>query len=121
MSSAVPVVHRVAGDDRASIEDVAWAWRILAMAGYADLTLGHVSVRGSDGRTIYIKRKGVALGEVTPGDVVAVDLDADLRQRPAGMHLETVLHTEVLQAPAGRPQRRARSPALRDGVRRDRC
>ena len=41
-------------------EEVAWACRILAMAGYADLTLGHVSVRGSDGRTVYIKRKGVA-------------------------------------------------------------
>lgn len=97
MSSAVPVVHRVAGDDRASIEDVAWASRVLAMQGYADLTLGHVSVRGPDGRTIYIKRKGVALGEVTPGDVVAVDLEDGLRSGPPGMHLETVLHTEVFK------------------------
>ena len=65
------------------------------MQGYEDLTLGHVSVRGLDGRTIYIKRKGVALGEVTPGDVVAVDLEDGLRNGASGMHLETVLHTEV--------------------------
>ena len=36
-------------------EQVAWASRILATEGYADLTLGHVSARGEDGR-VYIKR-----------------------------------------------------------------
>ena len=76
-------------------ETVAWASRILAMAGYEDLTLGHVSAREPGGRTIYIKRKGVALGEVVPEDVIAVDLDGDFDRVPEGMHLETVLHTEV--------------------------
>ena len=76
-------------------EEVAWACRILAMQGYEDLTLGHVSARGADDRTIHIKRKGVALGEVTPADVLAVDLDADHDNVAEGMHLETVLHTEV--------------------------
>jgi L-fuculose-phosphate aldolase len=76
-------------------EEVAWASRILAMSGYEDLTLGHVSARGADDRTIYIKRKGVALGEVTPADVIAVRLDGDYDRVAEGMHLETVLHTEV--------------------------
>jgi len=65
------------------------------MQGYEDLTLGHVSARGADDRTIFIKRKGVALGEVTPADVLVVDLAADLDGVAEGMHLETVLHTEV--------------------------
>jgi L-fuculose-phosphate aldolase len=69
-------------------EQVAWACRILAAEGYADLTLGHVSARASDG-SIWIKRKGVALDEVEAGDVVSVD-DTD-----AVLHLETVLHTGV--------------------------
>jgi L-fuculose-phosphate aldolase len=69
-------------------EQVAWACRILASEGYADLTLGHVSARGSDG-DIWIKRKGVALDEVEADDVVAID-DTD-----AVLHLETVLHTGV--------------------------
>ncbi len=72
-------------------EQVAWACRILAAAGYADLTLGHVSARGPDG-DIWIKRKGIALNEVEPDDVVALD-DAT-----AVLHLETVLHTGVYQA-----------------------
>jgi L-fuculose-phosphate aldolase len=76
-------------------QEVAWASRILAMHGYEDMTLGHVSVRGDDERTIYIKRKGVALGEVTPSDIVAVDLDSDPDNLAEGLHLETVLHTEV--------------------------
>ncbi len=72
-------------------EQVAWACRILAGEGYADLTLGHVSARGPDGE-IWIKRKGVSLDEVGPDDVVGCD-DAD-----AVLHLETVLHTGVYRA-----------------------
>jgi ribulose-5-phosphate 4-epimerase/fuculose-1-phosphate aldolase len=69
-------------------ERVACACRILAAEGYADLTLGHVSARGPDG-AIWIKRKGVALDEVEPEDVVALD------DRDAVLPLETVLHTSV--------------------------
>ena len=72
-------------------EQVALACRILAVEGYADLTLGHVSARGSEGE-IWIKRKGVALDEVEPEDVVTID-DTD-----AVLHLETVLHTGVYRA-----------------------
>ena len=69
-------------------EQVAWACRILAAEGYADLTLGHVSARAPDG-DVWIKRKGVALDEVEPEDVVALD------GTTAVLHLETVLHTGV--------------------------
>ena len=68
-------------------EQVASACRILALEGYADLTLGHVSARAPDG-SIWIKRKGVALDEVEADDVVSVD-DTD-----AVLHLETVLHLD---------------------------
>ena len=88
----------VRSEDRRLVEEVAWACRIAAMLGYEDLTLGHVSARGADDRTIYIKRKGVALGEVTPADVLAVDLHGDLDNVGPGMHLETVLHTEVYKS-----------------------
>ncbi len=86
---------RLTAQDRHLIEDVAWACRILAMLGYQDLTLGHVSARASDGDTVYIKRKGVALGEVTVDDILEVNLDDDPTVGGNGMHLETVLHTEV--------------------------
>ena len=72
-------------------ERVAWACRILALEGYSDLTLGHVSARTPDG-SVFIKRKGVALGEVEPEDVV------ELGDESVPLHLETVLHTEVYRA-----------------------
>jgi L-fuculose-phosphate aldolase len=72
-------------------EQVAWACRIVAGEGYADLTLGHVSARDADG-TIWIKRKGVALDEVEADDVVSI-ADTD-----SGLHLETVLHEGVYRA-----------------------
>lgn len=75
-------------------EQVAWACRILASQGYEDLTLGHVSLLTPEG-VMYIKRKGVALSEVTPEDVLVVPVEADRADAPADMHLEAVLHTEV--------------------------
>jgi len=79
-------------------EQVACACRILALEGYADLTLGHVSGRIPGTPTIYIKRKGIALGEAEPDDVIAFELDdADALDSPE-MHLEAVLHTEVYRA-----------------------
>jgi len=82
-------------------EQVALASRIVAAEGYADLTLGHLSARVPGEDVILIKRKGIALDEVEPDDVVEVRLDG--RQPDGGgteIHLETVLHTEVYRARA---------------------
>ena len=76
---------------------VAWACRILAAHGYEDLTLGHVSARDSEPDVMWIKRKGVSLGEVTPGDVLRTSINGDF-QNASDMHLEAVLHTEVYRA-----------------------
>ena len=74
---------------------VAWACRILAAHGYEDLTLGHVSARRDEEHGVmWIKRKGVSLAEVTPGDVLRFPIDGDL-ESAHDMHLEAVLHTEV--------------------------
>lgn len=76
-------------------EQVAWACRILALDGYVDLTLGHVSARRTGERSLFIKRKGVALDEVAPEDVVPLDVDADQSDIGPEMHLEAVIHTEI--------------------------
>ena len=79
-------------------EQVACACRILALEGYADLTLGHVSGRSPGTTTVYIKRKGITLGETEPDDVISFELDdAEALDSPE-MHLEAVLHTEVYRA-----------------------
>jgi L-fuculose-phosphate aldolase len=76
-------------------EQVAWACRILALEGYADLTLGHVSARPAGDDIVQIKRKGVALDEVDADDVIELDLRSDDIASTPSMHLEAVLHSEV--------------------------
>ena len=79
-------------------EQVACACRILALEGYADLTLGHVSARPPGEVVIQIKRRGVGLDEVEPDDVVPLDPEDDEAFDSPEMHLEAVLHTEVYRA-----------------------
>lgn len=79
-------------------EQVAWACRILALEGYSDLTLGHVSGRVPGDSMAYIKRKGLCLDEVTPDDVIPLNTDDEDAFDSLEMHLEAVLHTEVYKA-----------------------
>lgn len=79
-------------------EHVATACRVIALEGYMDLTLGHVSARNPGDRTIWIKRKGVGLDEVEPSDVIALDIDDPAAAESADYHLESVMHTEVYRA-----------------------
>ncbi len=77
---------------------VAIACRLIALEGYLDLTLGHVSARVPGSRTVWIKRKGVGLDEVEPDDVIALDLDDEHAFEGADYHLESVMHAEVYRA-----------------------
>ena len=81
-----------------AVRQVVLACRIIARFGQEDLTLGHASVRGPDGRTIYIKRKGKALRDVTGDDVIAIPLDDPAGYLTPGAHLETVMHLEAYLA-----------------------
>jgi L-fuculose-phosphate aldolase len=74
---------------------VAVACRVIALEGYLDLTLGHVSAREPGSRTVWIKRKGVGLDEVEPDDVIALDLDDEAAFEGADYHLESVMHAEI--------------------------
>jgi len=94
----VKVAGKPPASEKEAVAQVVAASRITSASGYDDLTLGHVSVRGPDGNSMYIKRKGKALATVTPEDIVRVDLgDAEALRRP-GMHLEAVMHAEAYKA-----------------------
>ncbi len=76
---------------------VAWACRILAMNGHGDFTLGHVSARGRGGE-VHIKRRGLGLNEVSPQDILTINMEREVLAGEGEIHLETVLHTEVYRA-----------------------
>jgi L-fuculose-phosphate aldolase len=86
------------GGSSALREQVALACRVIALEGYVDLTLGHVSAREPGTRTIWIKRKGPALDEVEADDVIPLDLDDSGALVSPDYHLETYIHTEVYRA-----------------------
>jgi len=81
-----------------AIRQVALACRIIARFGHEDLTLGHASVRGPDGRTVYIKRKGKALRDVRGEEVIGIALDDPDGHLTPGAHLETIMHLETYRA-----------------------
>ena len=81
-----------------AVEQVVLGSHFVARAGFEDLTLGHVSVRGPDGSSMFIKRKGMALGEVAKDDVLRVDLDSADALAAPHMHLEAVMHFEAYRA-----------------------
>ncbi len=87
-----------AGRAAALCERLAWGARILALGGHGDLTLGHISGRLPGGDVVHIKRKGLGLEEVTPGDFAAVTLDGRQVGGRGPLHLETVLHLEIYRA-----------------------
>lgn len=93
-----PVSGQRAGTPTEAADQVALACQILARHGHEDLTLGHASVRGPEAGTAYIKRKGKALHEVRPQDVMLIPLDAEDGYRMAGAHLESTMHIEAYRA-----------------------
>jgi L-fuculose-phosphate aldolase len=79
-------------------EQVAWSGRILALGGHGDYTLGHVSARSADGQHVLMKPNGLGLEEVTPGDLLTLDLEGTRLSGTGPVHLERVLHTEIYKA-----------------------
>ena len=77
---------------------VALACQIIAKYGHEDLTLGHASVRGPSGDSIFIKKKGKALRDVRPEDVMEIALDDPEGYLTPGAHLETTMHIEAYLA-----------------------
>ena len=102
MSGARPVAltaNETGGTVEAALrEQIAWSGRILAMGGHGDYTLGHVSARSTDGRSVLMKPNGLGLEEVMPGDILALSLEGAKLSGTGPVHLEYVLHTEIYTA-----------------------
>ncbi len=102
MTPQCPAVSYPAGRPPATSQDairqVELACRILARHGQEDLTLGHASVRGPDGGTVFIKRKGKALRDVRGEEVIGIALDDPDGHLAPGAHLETIMHLETYRA-----------------------
>jgi ribulose-5-phosphate 4-epimerase/fuculose-1-phosphate aldolase len=83
---------------RESLIEAARACRILDMEGHGDMTLGHLSLRETDGRGFWMKRNQIGLGEVLgPDDFVLVDWDGQKLAGRGGRHSEWPIHSEIFR------------------------
>ena len=76
-------------------EKVALSCNILAMYGHDEFTLGHVSARKSGQAYMHMKPRGLGLDEVTPQDIIVLDLEGNKLAGSTHRHLEYPIHTEI--------------------------
>ncbi len=78
---------------------MALAGAILVNEGQDDFTRGHISCR-VPGRPehFYMKPHGVGLDEITPGNILTIDLDGNVVAGASRRHSEVFIHSEVFRA-----------------------
>jgi ribulose-5-phosphate 4-epimerase/fuculose-1-phosphate aldolase len=78
------------------LERLALACRIIAMEGHNDIVWGHMSVRDPESpERFWMKGHELGLDEVTPEDVVLVDLEGKKLSGTRRRHSEYPIHSEV--------------------------
>lgn len=83
----------------ALIEQVIKAGRILAHEGQADWIWGHVTARRPDNpQHILMKPANIGLDEITPDNIITVNIEGEKIGGPLPRHIEVFIHTEILRA-----------------------
>lgn len=78
--------------------DLALACRILAAEAMGDYIWGHASARAAQPGTFWLKGAGLGLEEITPDDLILLDLDGNVLAGTRPRHVEWPIHAEVLRA-----------------------
>ena len=83
---------------RAALDELARACRVLELEGHGDRVVGHMAWRDPDGRGMWMKRAGVALGEIYDArDFVLLDFDGHQLDGAGQRHGEWPIHSEILR------------------------
>ena len=86
-------------DERATLESLIDAGRILEAEGLRDFTRGHVSIRKpSDPSLFYMKPHSFGFDEITEENVVICNLDGDKVEGGGRRHSEVFIHSEIFRA-----------------------
>lgn len=75
------------------------AGEVLEFMGQGDMTRGHVSIRvpGTPGHFL-MKPHSVGFDEITPWNILTIDLDGKVIAGPSRRHSEVFIHTEIFRA-----------------------
>jgi len=84
---------------RASLDELARACRVFELEGHGDRVVGHMALRDPEGRGFWMKRAGIALGEVYDArDFVLLGFDGRKLAGDGRSHGEWPIHGELLRA-----------------------
>jgi ribulose-5-phosphate 4-epimerase/fuculose-1-phosphate aldolase len=77
------------------------AGRVLVAQGQDDFTRGHISFRlPDDPGLFFMKPHSIGLDEITPQNILTIDLDGEVVAGTARRHSEVFIHSEILKARA---------------------
>lgn len=76
-------------------DDLTAGHHILADKGHEYLRLGHLTARGEDAETLWIKQITASLAEVEPAKMMLVTYDGDVVEGSGKVHIEVPLHAEI--------------------------
>ncbi|HEX3936083.1 MAG TPA: class II aldolase/adducin family protein [Xanthobacteraceae bacterium] len=77
------------------------AGRVLVAQGQDDFTRGHISFRLPDDPGLFLmKAHSIGLDEITPQNILTIDLDGEVVAGTARRHSEVFIHSEILKARA---------------------
>jgi L-fuculose-phosphate aldolase len=80
---------------------LAIAGEVLAANGQGDFTRGHISVRVPGSKSLFLmKPHSVGLDEITPGNILTIDLGGNVIAGRARRHSEVFIHSEIYRARA---------------------
>lgn len=83
----------------ADLDELARACRVLELEGHGDRVVGHMALRDPEGRGMWMKRAGIALGEVVDWrDFVLLDFEGNMLAGDGTPHGEWPIHSEILKA-----------------------
>ncbi len=72
------------------------AGKVLVAEGQDDFTRGHISVRvPGDPARFYMKPHSLGLDEITPGNILTIDLEGNVVAGTARRHSEVYIHSEI--------------------------
>ena len=79
-------------------EKMIWAGKVLVNEGQDDFTRGHISVRLPDNpKLFFMKCHSLGLDEITPENILTIDLEGNVVAGTSRRHSEVYIHSEIFK------------------------